>query len=57
MDAAAIRVIVDRHKKWRLGQRGGSRADLRNAELREADLGGVDLSAATFVTQILPLPI
>jgi len=57
MDAAAIRAIVDRHKKWRLGQRGGSRADLRNAELREADLGGVDLSAATFVTQILPLPI
>ena len=46
MNAAAIRAIVDRHKKWRLGQRGGSRADFRNAELREADLSWVDLSGA-----------
>ena len=43
--------ILERHRKWLVGEGGGQRADLREADLREADLRyanlcGADLSEA-----------
>jgi hypothetical protein len=38
--------ILDKHKKWLRGQSGGSRADLRSADLSGADLRSADLSGA-----------
>ena len=37
-----IQAILDDHKKWLLGQ-GGKRADLKGANLEEANLEGADL--------------
>jgi uncharacterized protein YjbI with pentapeptide repeats len=36
--------ILDAHKKYILGEKGGVRADLRGAKLRGADLKGANLS-------------
>ena len=41
-----IKEILDKHKKWLLGEGGGERANLRNADLCEADLRGADLRGA-----------
>lgn len=38
-----IKEILDKHKKWLLGEGGGERANLRNADLRDADLYGANL--------------
>ena len=46
-----IKEILEKHKKWLLGEGGGERADLRGADLcsanlRNADLRGADLRGA-----------
>ncbi len=51
MTANELLVILDRHKKWLNDEEGGSRADLRGADLRgavllDADLRGADLRDA-----------
>lgn len=38
--------ILRKHKMWLYGELGGERADLRGADLSEADLSGADLSGA-----------
>jgi hypothetical protein len=38
--------ILDAHRKWLLGEEGGSRANLRGANLRGADLSRADLRRA-----------
>jgi uncharacterized protein YjbI with pentapeptide repeats len=38
--------IISNHKKWRFGEDGGVRADLRGANLRGANLRGADLCGA-----------
>lgn len=38
-----IKEILDKHKKWLLGEGGGERADLRGANLRGANLCDADL--------------
>ena len=35
--------ILERHRKWLVGEDGGQRADLRYADLRGADLRGAGL--------------
>ncbi|WP_175429818.1 pentapeptide repeat-containing protein [Azospirillum argentinense] len=55
---AALRVVLDLHAKWRRGEEGGSRAvlrdaDLRDAVLRDADLSGADLSGAVLRGAVL----
>ena len=40
MTANELLVILDRHKKWLNDEDGGSRADLRGADLRDAVLSG-----------------
>ena len=45
MDADQLRDILEEHSKW-LRNDGGSRADLRGANLRSADLLGADLRGA-----------
>lgn len=42
--AAALKIVLDRHAKWRRGEAGGTRADLSGADLSGADLRGADLS-------------
>ena len=51
MSEVNIRLILEKHKKWLHGEKGGERADLRGADLgranlRGADLGGADLGGA-----------
>ena len=46
MTANELLVILDRHKRWLNGKDGGSRADLRDADLRGADLRDADLRGA-----------
>jgi hypothetical protein len=41
-----LKTILDLHDKWRMGQSGGTRADLSGANLSGADLSGADLSWA-----------
>ena len=41
-----IKEILDKHKKWLLGEGGGERADLCDADLCSADLRGADLRGA-----------
>ena len=38
--------ILERHRKWLVGEDGGQRADLREADLRGADLSEADLREA-----------
>ena len=51
MTRTELSEILERHRKWLVGEGGGQRADLREADLREADLRyanlcGADLSEA-----------
>ena len=41
-----IKEILDKHKKWLLGEDGSERADLRDANLRGANLCGANLCGA-----------
>ena len=41
-----LKEILELHKKWLNDEKGGIRADLSNADLREADLSDVNLSYA-----------
>ena len=41
-----LATIIESHCKWRVGESGGQRADLRSANLRSADLSGANLSGA-----------
>ena len=41
-----IKAILEKHAKWVRGEGGGERADLRNADLRYADLRNADLRNA-----------
>ena len=41
-----IKEILDKHKKWLLGEDGSERADLRDAALRGANLRGANLCGA-----------
>ena len=41
-----LKAVLDAHKKWVLDQEGGSRADLRGADLSRADLSGAYLRRA-----------
>ena len=43
-----LQEILEKHKKWVLGETGGKRADFRGTDFRGADLSGVDLSGADF---------
>ena len=38
MTRTELSEILERHRKWLAGEAGGQRADLRGADLREADL-------------------
>ncbi len=51
MDQARLEAILASHKKWRMGEAGGERANLRGANLgcanlRDANLGGANLRDA-----------
>jgi len=46
MDQNELRVVLEKHQKWLLGEEGGERADLRGADLRGADLRVADLQSA-----------
>ena len=46
MNVKEIQEILDKHLKWLKGEEGGERANLRNANLRYADLYGADLGGA-----------
>ena len=41
-----LKAVLDAHQKWLRGEDGGSRANLRRANLSSADLRGADLSSA-----------
>ena len=41
-----LKEILEAHEKWLNGEEGGKKADLRNANLRSADLCGADLRDA-----------
>ncbi len=41
-----LRTVLEKHKKWMLGESGGERADLRYADLRYANLIDADLRYA-----------
>ncbi len=43
---AELIVVLERHLKWRRGEEGGERANLRDADLGGADLRGADLGGA-----------
>ena len=43
---AALRLIVEAHKRWFSDEPDGIRLDLRGADLCEADLSGADLRGA-----------
>ena len=45
-----IKEILDKNKKWLLGEDGGERADLCDANLRDADLRGADPVSYTHLT-------
>lgn len=46
MDKEELRTILEKHKKWTLGESGGERANLRYTDLSGIDLSGTDLRAA-----------
>ena len=46
MTQEELNKVLEKHKKWLNGERGGERADLRGADLRRADLGGANLYEA-----------
>ena len=46
MKQAELQAILEKHRKWQSGEEGGERADLRGADLTEANLTGADLREA-----------
>jgi hypothetical protein len=46
MDKDKLKEILDKHRKWYMGDNDGKHADLRSADLRSADLRSADLSGA-----------
>lgn len=46
MDKKELDLILEKHKKWLNGKKGGERANLQGADLRGADLRDVDLRYA-----------
>jgi uncharacterized protein YjbI with pentapeptide repeats len=46
MTQSELNEILTKHKKWRNGEEGGERADLRGADLWGANLRGADLRGA-----------
>jgi hypothetical protein len=46
MNQQELKNVLDLHRKWVLGEDGGSKADLRGANLGDADLRGADLRGA-----------
>ena len=46
MTRTELSEILERHRKWLVGEGGGQRADLSEANLRYADLRGADLCGA-----------
>jgi hypothetical protein len=46
MDKDKLKEILDKHRKWYIGDNGGERANLSGADLRSADLSGADLCGA-----------
>ena len=46
MTRTELSEILERHRKWLVGEGGGQRADLSEANLRYADLRGANLSGA-----------
>ncbi len=46
MEREEMRAILEKHKKWTLGESGGERANLRYTDLSGIDLSGTDLRAA-----------
>ena len=46
MTRTELSEILERHRKWLVGEGGGQRADLSEANLRYADLCGANLSEA-----------
>lgn len=46
MDKELLNMILDKHKLWLKGKKGGERADLSNTELKHADLSSARLSRA-----------
>jgi len=49
MDATKLAEIINLHGKWRRGEEGGSRANLRGANLGRANLVGANLVGANLV--------
>ena len=49
MKQEKLKVILDNHKKWLCGEADGVRADLRDANLRGADLSHADLRDADLI--------
>lgn len=41
-----LKLVLEKHRKWLRGEKGGERANLRRADLSDADLRDVDLSYA-----------
>ena len=41
-----LQIILEKHKRWINGEDGGERANLRGADLRDADLSGANLRGA-----------
>ena len=46
MNQDKLNEIIESHGKWLIGDKSGSRANLRGADLRDADLCGADLRDA-----------
>ena len=53
MKPEEIREILEQHQKWLMGN-GGSRANLRGADLSDANLSGANLSGAKIELLYLP---
>jgi hypothetical protein len=52
MDAGKLQEILDNHKKWLKGE-GGTRANLREANLTRANLTGANLTGANLTEAVL----
>src|SRR5512137_489315 len=46
MTANELKLVLEKHRLWLSNSTGGKRADLRGADLRDADLCGADLRGA-----------
>ena len=48
MTSEEIKKVLELHKKWLNNEQGGEKANLRGADLSEADLCGADLDFSCF---------